>query len=168
MAARTAISVQEYLRTINHPDCDYVDGEVVQRTLGEQSHGRLQGSILRWLWDRERLHGYRTLVEVRLQVSPTRFRIPDVMLIPLSAASERIIQTPSLLCIEVLSPEDTMKRTLARVGEYLNMGVPVCWVIDPEKRLAWSVNANGPVEATAGVLHAGDIEIPLDDVFEAL
>jgi len=36
MGSTTLISVSEYLNTIYHPDCDYVDGEVGERNLGEK------------------------------------------------------------------------------------------------------------------------------------
>jgi len=35
MAASAAISVEEYLSTVYDPDCEYVDGEVLQRNMGE-------------------------------------------------------------------------------------------------------------------------------------
>ncbi len=166
MAVGTSISVEEYLRTAYRPDRDYVDGEVVERNLGEQSHGRLQGSILRWLWDREREFGVRTLPEVRLQVLPNRFRIPDLMLIPPEASKEKIIRTPPLLCIEVLSPEDTLSRIHRRVQEYLNMGVPTCWIVDPESGEAWIAASGQLTKVTDGILRAGDIEMPLTEVLE--
>ena len=37
MASRTLISVEEYLRTSYRPDCDYVDGEVLERNMGERT-----------------------------------------------------------------------------------------------------------------------------------
>ncbi len=36
------MSVREYLSTSFRPDCDYVDGEVVERNVGEYDHARLQ------------------------------------------------------------------------------------------------------------------------------
>jgi len=36
------ISVQEYLATSYRPDCDYVDGRVEERNLGEYNHAKLQ------------------------------------------------------------------------------------------------------------------------------
>ena len=41
---------------------------------------------------------------------------------------------PPLLCVEVLSPEDTMQRTRERVRDFLEMGVPAVWVVDPATR----------------------------------
>jgi hypothetical protein len=48
MAAATQlpISVSEYLHTSYRPDCDYVDGVVEERNLGELDHAALQGALL--------------------------------------------------------------------------------------------------------------------------
>jgi len=40
------------------------------------------------------------------------------------------------LAVEVLSPSDRPRRVLDRVGEYLESGVRLVWVIDPQKRRA--------------------------------
>jgi len=40
--ATTAVTIEEYLSTSYRPDCDYVDGEVQERTLGEIDLSRLQ------------------------------------------------------------------------------------------------------------------------------
>jgi hypothetical protein len=37
MATSAIVPVSEYLRTSYSPDCDYVDGEVQERNLGEQT-----------------------------------------------------------------------------------------------------------------------------------
>jgi hypothetical protein len=42
MATEVLVSVDEYLRTGYRPDCDYLDGEVVPRNLGEFEHSRAQ------------------------------------------------------------------------------------------------------------------------------
>lgn len=38
MASTTQISVREHLNTSYRPDCDYLDGEVRARNLGEIDH----------------------------------------------------------------------------------------------------------------------------------
>jgi len=45
--ATTLVSVEEYLST-SYPDgdCEYVDGQIVERNLGEIDHGDLQTRIL--------------------------------------------------------------------------------------------------------------------------
>jgi hypothetical protein len=53
MAAATQISVDEYLKTTYRPDRDYVDGEVVERNLGEYDHSRPQALVCMYLFNRE-------------------------------------------------------------------------------------------------------------------
>lgn len=40
------------------------------------------------------------------------------------------------LAVEILSPSDSPRRVLDKVGEYLQSGVRLVWVIDPAKRQA--------------------------------
>jgi hypothetical protein len=40
------ISVDEYLHTVYRPDCDYVDGEVLERNMAEQPHSITQVEFL--------------------------------------------------------------------------------------------------------------------------
>jgi Uma2 family endonuclease len=42
MASTTSISVSEYLKTSYHPDCDYVDGRIEERNVGEHDHAAVQ------------------------------------------------------------------------------------------------------------------------------
>jgi Uma2 family endonuclease len=43
---------------------------------------------------------------------------------------------PPDLAVEVLSPSDRPRQVLDRIGEYLDAGVRLVWVIDPGKRNA--------------------------------
>jgi len=45
-------------------------------------------------------------------------------------------ETPPDLVVEVLSPSDRSGETRAMVQEYLNAGVPLVWVVDPEAKTA--------------------------------
>jgi len=49
MEAETLISVEEYLNTSYHPDCDFVDGHVLERNWGERTHSRTQGNAIVYL-----------------------------------------------------------------------------------------------------------------------
>ncbi|HEY3824797.1 MAG TPA: Uma2 family endonuclease [Bryobacteraceae bacterium] len=166
MAVGTLVSVEEYLHTTYHPDCDYADGEVQERNWGERDHSSAQGEIVFYLRTRYlRLRG-RVLPEQRVQVSATRFRIPDVCVLAEDAPKEQIVRTPPILCIEILSPEDRMSRYLERVNDYFEMGVPLCWIIDPTARRAWVATPGNLAEAMDGILHAGDLEMPIAAVLE--
>src|ERR1700733_11643645 len=103
MAASTQISVDEYLRTTYRPDCDYVDGQVLERNLGERDHSRPQMLLSAYLFAREKEWRVIVMPEQRVQVKPTRFRIPDVCVIHEDAPDEQIVTTAPLICIEILS-----------------------------------------------------------------
>src|SRR5260221_3303720 len=98
MASRTLISVEEYLRTSYRPDCDYVDGEVVERNLGEWDHSSLQKAFILYLGNREKQWGIQVVPEQRVQVSATRFRIPDVTVV-LGGPDGQILRKQPFLCI---------------------------------------------------------------------
>jgi Uma2 family endonuclease len=167
MESRTLISVEEYLRTSYRPDCDYIDGEVVERNMGEWDHGNLQGAIFAYLWNRQNQWGIRVAPEVRIQVSPNRFRVPDVCVV-LGEPREQVLTKPPFLCIEILSPEDRLSRVEQRVDDYLAMGVPYVWVLDPATRRAFSITpAEGWREVKDGVLRTAGpaIEVPLAEIF---
>ena len=48
--ATLQISLGDYLRTSYHPDCDYVDGEVQERNLGEFDHAVAQAFLTSWFF----------------------------------------------------------------------------------------------------------------------
>jgi Uma2 family endonuclease len=167
MAARTLISVEEYLATSYRPDCDYVDGEVVERNLGTRDHGWLQTAIAAFFFARRREWNITVITELRIRVKSTRFRIPDVCVI-LGDTDEQVLTQPPFICIEVLSPKDRMKRVQERIDEYLEMGVPYVWVLDPETKQAYTTTpAEGLRELKSGVLKTENptLEVPLSEIF---
>ena len=115
MATGTSVSVQEYLHTPYQPDCDYVDGVVVERNLGEYDHAKLQTAVVAWFFARRRELGIHVLAELRVQVSPTRFRVPDLCAVVGEEPREQILTQPPFLCIEVLSVEDRLNEEVRAV-----------------------------------------------------
>ena len=166
MATGAQISVEEYLKMVCRPDCDYVDGAIEERNLGELDHAWIQGKLIAYFFSRSRETGLFPIPEWRFQVSPTRFRVPD-LIVTRGKPQEQILTKPPLLCIEILSPEDTISRVNQRIGEYLTFGVPVVWLIDAAERRLWIYRSNGMQEATESVkLDGTDLEIPFSEVFE--
>jgi Uma2 family endonuclease len=107
------------------------------------------------------------LPEQRVQVSPRRFRIPDVTI--LRRSDERIVTSPPFICIEVLSKDDTMYYMQEKIDDYLHFGVPYIWIINPLIKKAYVVTPAGMVEATSGSLETKDpaISLPLAPLFES-
>jgi Uma2 family endonuclease len=166
MASRTLISVEEYLRTSYRPDCDYVDGEVLERNVGELDHSWLQTMLSAFLVNRRSQWGITVLVEQRVQVKATRFRIPDICVTLGPKPAEQILTKPPFICIEILSPEDRWPRTQQRIDDYLAMGVPHVWVLDPVTKQAYSVTKEGTREISDGFLRTQHptIEVPLSEI----
>ena len=166
MPAGTQISVEEYLKTVYHPDCDYVEGVVEERNLGELDHSDIQGNLVTFFRSRFRQTGIKAYPEWRFQVKPARFRVPDVI-VTRGRPTEQILTTPPLLCIEILSPEDTISRVNQRIRDYIDFGVPVVWVIDPAERRVWIYRASGMQEETDPVkLDGTEIEVPFSEIFD--
>lgn len=167
MPTETSISVEEYLATSYRPDCDYVDGRIEERNLGEFDHSSLQTAIAVYFGSRQKQLGITVVVEQRVQVSPTRFRIPDVCVV-LGKTTEQIFRTPPFLWIEVLSPEDRMSRVEQRIDDYLAMGVRYVWLLDPETKRAYAATADsGLHEVKASSLKTENpvLELPPAEVF---
>ena len=170
MATAALVTAAEYLRSRYEPDADFVDDHIEERPVGEKAHSRLQKRFLLLLSTLACEPFFETLQELRVQVSSTRFRVPDVCLISSFAPSEEIAVTPPLLCIEVLSPEDTMSRTLVRVRDFLTMGVPEVWIVDPETRSIHVCSGNILAEHRVGELPVPGtpISVSLSEVFSVL
>ena len=45
MPLATPVSLEEYLHTIYEPDCEYLDGEFVERNMAETDHAAVQGAV---------------------------------------------------------------------------------------------------------------------------
>jgi Uma2 family endonuclease len=168
MPIGTLISVEEYLATSYRPDCDYVDGKVQERNVGEWDHSRLQLILGAYFLARQKQWGAYAAVEQRVQVKPERFRVPDVCVV-LGEPGEQILTKPPFLSIEILSPEDRMSRVEERIDDYLAMGVPYVWLLNPGTRRAYvATAAEGLREVKDGVLRTANpnFEVPLRELFE--
>jgi len=150
MSVVDAIPVQVYLTTVYRPDCDFVDGRIEERNLGELEHSTFQMVFAGFFYINRREWGVVSLPEQRVQVSPTRFRVPDVCVLRRNEPRESIIRRPPLICIEILSPEDTVTKLQARVNDYEAMGVENIWCIDPLARRAWVATAHRSEEPQSG------------------
>ncbi len=159
MATTAHVSIDEYLAYTGKPNCEYIDGVLRPKAMGTSKHAKLQGRLFRLLEDL----GYEAAVELTVQVSPTKFLVPDV------AADMHFADPypdrPVLLCVEILSPGDRSSELLTKCEEYHRWGVPYCWVIDPVVEKAWEYHRDGAVQQCSTALHAGAINIPLSALF---
>jgi Uma2 family endonuclease len=153
------------LETCYRPDCDYLEGELLERNVGEFDHARLQALLSSYLCGSEKQWGIIVVIEQRTQVKARRFRIPDISVL-LGPPSSGIVTEPPFLCVEILSPRDRIREMQERIDDYLNFGVRYVWVIDPKTRRAYVYTADGVYEAKDGVLRTDTpkICVPLGDL----
>jgi Uma2 family endonuclease len=149
------VTVEEYLHSTYRPDCEYVDGRIEERNLGEHDHGLLQAIIAALFTNNRTTWQVRTVTEVRTQVRGARFRVPDVSVLRVDAPREPIIRHPQLIAIEILSPEDRLNRIQEKVDDYLEFGVENIWVVDPETRKAWTADNTG-----LHIVQNGELNVP--------
>jgi Uma2 family endonuclease len=166
MVPTTLVSVEEYLSTDYSPDCDYVDGVLEDRNVGQRTHALVQKRILFFLSALEAQLLIFVLQEQRVRVGPSRFRVPDICVMAGGDPGEEVFTTPPFLCIEVVSPDDRASRLQEKIDDYLRMGVSYVWVVDPYLGKAWTHTSVGTFEAKDGVLRTKnpDIEMPLSQV----
>jgi Uma2 family endonuclease len=168
MGAATLVSIEDYLSTSYSPDREYLDGRIVERNLGELTHGRIQRRLIVYFDLRSKELGIEVVPEQRVQVSPTRFRVPDVTVVKSSQTIGEIFTAPPHLCIEVLSKDDTMDYMQDKIDDYLRFGVPYIWIINPSLRKGYVATKEGMIEATSGVLETSDpdIRVPIAELFD--
>lgn len=167
MSTATLIPVEEYLSTSYRPDCDLVDGVLIQRNVGQKDHSKLQREVLAWFGARRRMLRLSAFPEQRVHVGPQRYRVPDVCVVRLPEPDEQVFSSPTYICVEILSPDDTFPRLQTRLDDYLAVGTENVWVLDPASRRGWVVTREGHLEALDGVLRTSDgkVEMPMAELF---
>jgi len=164
------VSLEQYLHTIYSPDCDYIDGHLEERNLGELDHGDIQTEIAVIFRFNAAAWQVKAVVELRLQVKAGRFRVPDVMVLHPGQKKTQIIREAPLLCVEVLSPQDRWRRLKEKVDDYLAMGVENVWAFDPASREAFRCDADGFHKVSAAELSIPGTAIRLQvaEIFSVL
>src|SRR5947209_12269615 len=142
------MTVSEYLNSSYSPDRDFVDGRIEERNLGEHDHAAVQAALVLWFGQHQDEWHIEVLPEQRIRISPTRFRVPDICLVSLDEPVEQILTKPPLACIEILSPEDTLRRMQERVDDYRRFGVANIWILDPATQRGYDCQASGFLDTT--------------------
>jgi Uma2 family endonuclease len=149
------VELTEYLTTVYRPDREYIDGVIEKRNLGEYDHARMQFKIAAWFGAKEREWNIRVVVEQRIQVSETRYRVPDVAVFRREQKIEQIFTAPPLIIVEVLSPEDRLRKVFDRCEDYRRFGADNIWIVSPQGPKLWIATAEALIEGGAHVSVAG-------------
>ncbi len=76
MATAALVSASEYLSTSYRPDQEMLDGQLIERNVGEYDHSNLQGALVAWMRRRQREWNIRVLPEQRLKFPLPAFVFP--------------------------------------------------------------------------------------------
>jgi Uma2 family endonuclease len=167
MATSTRLSLVEYNKTTYRPDREYIAGELLERNVGKWEHARLQALLAFWFGSQEKSWSVKVATELRVQVSPTRIRIPEVLL-TWRGPQPDVIVDPPVLVVEILSPDDTYTETQSRSADYLRMGVPCVWIIDPTSRTGRQCIADTWTAAKTLTVPGTSIYVNLSELFANL
>lgn len=104
-------------------------------------------------------------------------RVPDAAFVradraPQGGARKTFPRLAPDLVVEVISPSDSISELAAKLAMYQDAGVPLIWLVDPNKTTVTVIAADTPAQ----VLRAGDIldggevlpgfAVPVAEVFE--
>ena len=165
------ITLEAYLHRDyeNERECEFIDGRLEERTGGGMEHGRLHAAAASWFAEHRDAWHIDPLMSYSMWASPTRIRIPDIVVLK-DKLRENIRITPPFFCVEILSPEDTPTRLLRRLEDILNMGCEHVWLLDPAARAALTCTRNG-LRLAAGpalTIPGSPIHIDIAELFSAL
>jgi Uma2 family endonuclease len=149
--ATTLVSIEEYLNTsFPGTDCEYVDGRIVERNLGEKPHSYAQGEVYFFFRSLGRKDVF-AYPEQRVQVKPTRFRVPDVCVYVGADPKGNIFTDPPFLVVEILSKDDRASELEEKIDDYLSFGVQYIWVVDPAGCRAYVYTRGNRYDATSSL-----------------
>ena len=125
-----------------------VDGQVRVSPAGGRHSGiilRLAARLLAYVSERRLGHVFESSIGFRWPGrkpdQPDNVRSPDISFVAAGRLPDErepvgFAALAPDLAVEVLSPRDRRGDVLEKVGEYLDVGTRLVWVIDPEKRTA--------------------------------
>jgi len=161
---------------------ELVDGVLVEKPMSEIA-SYLAGELLFLLRSFLALHdlGYLTPADGAKRLSAGLVRVPDVAFIrwsrlrtPGVIPDEAIASLAPDLAVEILSPSNTAGEMRRKVGDYLDAGVCLVWIIDPRARTC-TVHQRGEAPRVLGVADTLDggallpgLAIPLSVLFTRL
>jgi len=171
MSTTTLLTAEEYapLATDIDAPTELVQGQLIVMTPPKPRHGQICGNayfILRSFADQHDLgHVLSNDSAVLTAHNPDTVRGADVAYysyanVPKGPLPAGYLSVPPDLVVEVLSPDDRQSKVLAKIAEYLDVGVAVICVLDPDAETVEIFRQQRPVE----VLSADD-ELTLPDLF---
>ena len=166
MGTKAVLPVADYLHT-SFPDLDkeYRDGELVERSLPDYLHSKTQGLLIVLLSALRKTFPVFVCPELRVQVRPGLYRIPDVAVFYPNEPQEPVPAIPPFVAIEILSPDERMADVRNKLAEYRTWGVTHVWLVDPHSKRMYTCDAE-LVEVSTLRIPELSVEVKPADIFE--
>ncbi|MDQ6704928.1 MAG: Uma2 family endonuclease [Acidobacteriota bacterium] len=170
MIAATLVPVEEYIASSYTPDVDYEEGRLVEKNAGKWKHARLQILIGSHIVAHESGWRITGLTDQRIRVAPNRFFIPDVCAVMDTQPYQDLLEYPPLFTIEVLSEGDSFSDSEKKAHQYLELGVPCVWTVDPETGGCYRHTSGAILTVSDGVVcvEGSPIAIPIPELLSQL
>ena len=131
---------------------ELIDGREGQKPLPEKLHSMIQAFLIQW-FGRELSKEYRALSELNVLCGPDRLVSDVTVTLRNSRYSDGDLADAPALCVEILSPGQTVGDLFDKANRLVKSGTSTCWVIWPERHKAWIYTSADLIEA-AEVLDA--------------
>ena len=165
MATKTLITAEEFSKLAPHLGrCELVRGEIIEMSPPGLIHGKIAMTLGARLFNYVQGHNLGEVFAAEAgfiveyaadEKSRDTVRGPDISFVK----KERIPEggfddtwgdfSPDLV-VEVMSKNDTHREVLEKVGEYLDAGVRLVWVVRPQNKTVTVYRLNGEIEQLQG------------------
>lgn len=167
MATTALITADEFENMVDLEHTELIRGEIREMSPPGELHAWLQMElgIALGVYARTRNLG-RVVGEVGILVDqdPDTVLAPDVAFVRtdrlrLQRPKQGFLRDVPDLVIEILSPRDRTSQSLEKVRKYLDAGVPVVWVIDPQRQrvMVWKSDQTVQELKPGETLDGGDV-----------
>jgi Uma2 family endonuclease len=142
--AKLPITPEQLMELPDAARYELVDGRLVERNLStlsslveglvyEKVQGHVRPSKLGFVWP-------GTLGYQCFPTNPEKVRKPDVSFVKAERWTPELLETGHFplapdLAVEVISPGDLAHEVAKKIEEYLEVGVSLIWVVEPELRI---------------------------------
>jgi Uma2 family endonuclease len=136
---------------------ELIDGELIVSAAPGWLHQRAVGRIYRLLDDACPWHLEVLMAPFAIGFAPDTELQPDVLVARLEMLTEKDLQGPPVLAVEVLSPSTRMTDLNKKRARFERAGTPSYWVVDPTARpaeanlIAWELDNAGKYQRVADV-----------------
>jgi Uma2 family endonuclease len=177
--AEHLMTAAELLETPGLGRCELVQGELIRMSPAGFEHGRIAAECAAILCDyvRPRGLGVVTGAETGFHIGhdPDTVRAPD-------AAFTRAERLPAMrvrgffpeapdLAVEVLEPDERVRKVLTKVQDWLHAGCRLVWVVDPETTTVTVYRGRDQIAVlgSSDILTGDDVlpdfSVPVEEIF---